>query len=226
MSLEQLYYTTINFSSLYIYDYILCHIFNKKARWYQLHFIVNSITVINILPYIIDIIHDPNNYYEKTDSTYLTSYFSNFHLCLHIYHIFMFDNLNFWDYFHHVIFAFFGIIPGMLFVKSNQLYFQKISCGGLPGMIEYGSLILYKHYLISKLTQKRLNIIVYLFFRLPLCILGAVYNMLAYYNGYIQDPLWITIYVNIMLYFNGTLFTYLTVDSFYKLKYGYTKYIK
>ena len=107
----------------------------------------------------------------------------------------------------------------MIFINSNQLFFHKISCAGLPGMIEYGSLVLYKHDIISKYRQKRLNTILYIFLRLPLCILGAVYNMLAYYNGYIEDPLWITLYVNIMLYFNGTLFTYLTGHSFYKLKY-------
>jgi hypothetical protein len=217
---DQLYFTSLNLSSIYLYDYILCKIFTKKARWYQLHFVINTITVINILPYVINIINDPNNYYEKIDSTNLTMYLSNYHLCLHFYHIIMFNNLNFWDYFHHIIFAFLGIIPGMIFIKSNQLYFQKISCAGLPGMIEYGSLVLFKHDKMSKYRQKRLNTILYIFFRLPLCIFGATYNLLAYKNNLIEDPLWITLYVNLMLYFNGTLFTYLTGHSFYKLKYS------
>ncbi len=85
-------------------------------------------------------------------------------------------------------------------------------------MIEYGSLVLYKHDILTKYQQKKINTILYTFFRLPLCVLGSVYNMLAYYNNYINDPLWITIYVNLMLYLNGTIFTYLTFDSFYKLK--------
>ena len=104
-------------------------------------------------------------------------------------------------------------------IKFITPMYHFFGCG-LPGMIEYGSLVLYKHDIISKYRQKRLNTILYIFLRLPLCILGAVYNMLAYYNGYIEDPLWITLYVNIMLYFNGTLFTYLTGHSFYKLKYS------
>ena len=124
--------------------------------------------------------------------------------------------MHFWDYFHHIIFAFFGIIPGMLFINSNQLYFQMISGGGIPGMIEYGSLTLVKHNIINKITQKRLNVFLYIFIRLPLCIMGSAYNMIAYNNGYISDSLWITLYVNILMYLNGTLFTYLTCNSYYK----------
>ncbi len=216
---NQLYYSSLNLFSIYIYDSTLTQILTDKARWYQLHFIINFITVIKISPYIINIILDPKNNYEIIDKNDLSNYLNNFHLCLHIYHLIAFKKLNFWDYFHHIIFAFLGIIPGMIFINSNQLFFHKISCGGLPGMIEYASLVLYKHDIISKYRQKRLNTILYIFLRLPLCIFGAVYNMLAYYHGYIEDPLWITLYVNIMLYFNGTLFTYLTGDSFYKLKY-------
>jgi len=219
MLTNQIYYTFMNLSSIYLFDTTLTEIFTDKARWYQLHFIINFIIVINILPDILYIIFDPKNNYQLVDKNDVSNYLSNYHICLHIYHIIAFNNLNFWDYFHHVLFAFLGIIPGMIFVNSNQLYFHKIACGGLPGMIEYGSLILYKHDIITKYRQKRLNTILYLFFRLPLCILGAVYNMLAYYNSYIEDPLWITIYVNIMLYFNGTLFAYLTGHSFYKFKY-------
>ena len=216
---EQLYYTILNLSCIYIYDRTLQQIFSDKARWYQLHFIINTIVTINILPKITNIIFDPKNYYEINESNNLNNYLGNYQLCLHVYHIIAFNNLNFWDYFHHIIFAFFGIIPGFFFVKSNQLFFHKITCAGIPGMIEYSSLFLYKHNKISKYRQKRLNTILYIFFRLPLCILGAVYNMFAYYSNCINDPLWITIYVNFMLYINGTLFAYLTVHSFYKLKY-------
>ena len=91
-----------------------------------------------------------------------------------------------------------------------------ISGGGIPGMIEYGSLTLVKHNIINKITQKRLNVFLYIFIRLPLCIMGSAYNMIAYNNGYISDSLWITLYVNILMYLNGTLFTYLTCNSYYK----------
>ena len=40
------------------------------------------------------------------------------------------------------------------FTNSNQLYFQLISGGGITGMIEYGSLSLMKHDIITKYNQK------------------------------------------------------------------------
>ena len=46
-------------------------------------------------------------------------------------------------------------------------------------------------------------------------------NYLAYKDSLIKDPLWITLYVNILLYVNGVVFTYLTFDS-----YGRTKYLE
>tara|TARA_Y100000389_G_C17469242_1_gene528708 strand:+ start:3068 stop:3745 length:678 start_codon:yes stop_codon:yes gene_type:complete len=216
---NQLYYTILNFTSLYLYDYSLIEIFTNKARWYQLHFIINSIVVINILSKVLKILYDPINNYEIIDKKDTSNYLSNLHVCLHLYHLLFFKKLNFWDYFHHIIFTLLGIIPGILFINSNQLFLHKISCGGIPGIIEYSSLVLYKHNKITKYSQKKLNTFLYIFFRLPLCILGATYNILAYYYGYIKDPLWITIYVNTLLYLNGTIFTYLTVKSYFKLKY-------
>lgn len=213
---EQLYYFIINFSNIYICDYFLCKILTKKARWYQLHFVVNTLTVIKILPNIINIIIDPKNNYKTTSN--ISNIYSNFHLCLHIYHLLLFKNLNKWDYFHHIIFAFLGIIPGMLFINTNQLLFHKISCAGLPGMIEYSSLVLYKHNYIKKINQKKINMILYIFLRLPLCMIGVIYNYISYINNYIEDPLLISIYVNMMLYLNGTIFTLLTCDSYYKEK--------
>ena len=56
---NQLYYSALNLFSIYIYDSTLRQILTDKARWYQLHFIINFITVIKISPYIINIILDP-----------------------------------------------------------------------------------------------------------------------------------------------------------------------
>ena len=52
---------------------------------------------------------------------------------------------------------------------------------------------------------------------MPLCIFGITMNYIAYINGYIEDNLIITIYINLLLYLNGTIFTQLTNYSYYKL---------
>ena len=154
----------INIFSLYVVDNLMQYFSTNKGRWYKIHFVVNTYTFYHLCDKVTYLIIDPsNNYIMYDDNNNLSMDLMNYHLSLHIYHFLFFRNLNFWDYFHHIIFAFFGIIPGMLFVKSNQLYFQLITAGGLTGMIEYGSLTLVKHDFMSKITQKKLNLFLYFF---------------------------------------------------------------
>ena len=188
-----------------------------KARWYQLHCFINFLITIEILPTVLDILIEPKNGYKLLDNDAT----NNMVLSMHIYHLFISNKIGLYDWLHHIIFVGFGVLPGMLYINSNQLYLHKIACSGIPGVIEYGSLVLYKNNKLSKINQKFINTIMYVYFRLPLCVFGATMNYLAYKNNLIKDPLWITLYVNFLLYLNGVVFTYLTFDS-----YGITKYMK
>jgi len=202
---------------LYVYDKSLCIMLGTKARWYQLHCFINLLITIEILPTVLDILIEPKNGYKLLDRDVT----NNMVLAMHIYHVFISNKMGLYDWLHHIIFVGFGVLPGMLYINSNQLYLHKIACSGIPGIIEYGSLTLYKNDKLSKINQKFINTIVYVYFRLPLCIFGTTMNCLAYKNSLIKDSLWITIYVNLLLYLNGVVFTYLTFDS-----YGRTKYLK
>ena len=205
-------------------DYLLCLVFGRAGQWYQLHALINLIVTIEILPIVYEIITEPNSgyninnyYYDSiTDYKLNTSYYV---IGLHLYHILMFKNLQLYDWLHHIIFVGVGVVPSMMFIKSNQTVLHKLSCSGIPGIIEYGVLTLYKNNYVSRYNQKLINSILYTYLRLPLCIFGATANYLAYMNGTIKDPLWITIYVNLLLYLNGTVFTQLTNNSFSKEKY-------
>tara|TARA_Y100000389_G_C17466368_1_gene526027 strand:- start:3657 stop:4313 length:657 start_codon:yes stop_codon:yes gene_type:complete len=206
-----------NLIIIYVYDKSLCYILGTKARWYQLHCFINFLITIEILPTVLDILIEPKNGYKLLDSDAT----NNIVLSMHIYHVFISNKIGLNDWLHHIIFVGFGVLPGMLYINSNQLYLHKIACSGIPGVIEYGSLVLYKNNKLSKINQKFINTIMYVYFRLPLCVFGATMNYLAYKNNLIKDPLWITLYVNFLLYLNGVVFTYLTFDS-----YGITKYMK
>ena len=106
-----------------------------------------------------------------------------------------------------------------MYVNYNQIYLGYLPCSGLPGIIEYGTLVLYKNDKITLLTQKQILANVYIYIRLPLCIFGITMNYMAVLNGYIKDNIYLTFYINLLLYLNGTLFTDLTVESYYKIKY-------
>ena len=201
--------------NLLIYDNVLCICLGTRGRWYQLHCLINFIITMNILPSIIEIITDPINGYKLIEN----NNHNNMVISLHIYHVLTFKNLNYVDYLHHLIFVGLGVIPGMLYINSNQLYLHKIACSGIPGIIEYGTLTLYKNNRLSKRNQKYINTLLYVFIRLPMCIFGTTINFFAYREGLIKDPLWITIYVNLLLYLNGSIFTFLTADSYFRVKY-------
>ena len=204
----------INFIKLFFLDLLLCNLIGRKARWYQLHCITNLIISIDILPSCINIIINPKEGYIVD----VYDYNNNLVIVMHLYHI-LINKLNNVDKFHHILFVLLGVLPGDLLISSNQLYLHKIVCSGIPGVIKYGLLTLYKNDKISKINQKYLNTLLYVFFRMPLCLAFSTMNYYAYINGLINDNLLITIYVNFLLYLNGTVFTYLTMDSYFKIKY-------
>tara|TARA_B110000008_G_C16968642_1_gene563052 strand:- start:2701 stop:3387 length:687 start_codon:yes stop_codon:yes gene_type:complete len=208
-------YGISNFLKIFMYDKLLCLLFGKAGRWYQLHCLINLLITIDILPSVIEIITDPYNGYKLIKNNEN----NNMVISMHLYHMVMFTGLNLYDWMHHIVFVLLGVLPGMIYVKSNQLYLHKIACSGIPGVIEYGTLTLYKNNRLSKINQKYINTLLYVYFRLPLCILGVTMNYMAYKEELIKDPLWITLYANFLLYLNGTVFTFLTVDSYCKVKY-------
>lgn len=204
--------------SMFFYDYILCYIFGNKARWFQLHAFVNLIITIDILPSIIGIINN-----IETGYALLTNHTASYYVySLHFYHVLTFKNLSMYDYFHHALFVGLGTLPAIVFIKYNQILVTYISCCGIPGIIEYGTLALYKNQKISLYRQKYICSLLYIFLRFPMCIFGIATNIIAHNKGYIKDYVFFSIYLNLMLYLNGTIFTYLTLESFYKIKYKYS----
>tara|TARA_B100001093_G_scaffold516747_1_gene596255 strand:+ start:2045 stop:2776 length:732 start_codon:yes stop_codon:yes gene_type:complete len=199
----------------YSFDMTLIKIFGNRARWFQLHCLLNCIVLLNITPSLIKIICDPKTGYKLLEN-HNESYYI---FTLHLYHIIAFKNLTIYDYFHHILFVFLGVVPVFMYVNYNQIYLGYLPCSGLPGIIEYGTLVLYKNDKITLLKQKQILANVYIYIRLPLCIFGITMNYMAVLNGYIKDNIYLTFYINLLLYLNGTLFTDLTLESYYKIKY-------
>lgn len=202
--------------SIPTFDSILCFIFGKKARWYQLHVLFNIYVSYYIAGDVYNIITDPNNGYTKQIKDDNISYSI---VLFHLYHLTMYNSLNFYDFFHHILFVLFGVLPNILFIKSNQKNLGYIVCSGVPGVIEYSLMFLFKHDLITAKTCKKYIYMLYLFLRYPLCIFIITYNMLAHYNRLIDDWLQFSLYCNALVYFNGAIFTHLNCKSFYKRLY-------
>jgi hypothetical protein len=216
------YYNTYSFLiimfTIFFCDKLLVYLFGFRARWFQLHSIINSIITFNIFPEFLNISSQNITPYSNFDIN-IVSYNSSFYIiALHLYHIISFKNLTFYDYFHHILFVVLGVVPSFLYLETNQYVMAYIACAGIPGIFEYGTLSLYKNDKISLLSQKRINSYLYIFFRYPLCVFGVTINYINYNSKILKDNIFITLYLNFLLYLNGSLFTFLTLDSYIRLK--------
>ena len=216
------YNLLLSIIAIFMIDYLLIFLFGSKGRWYQLHAFSNLLIVIYILPEIKNII-----YYNYYNNNYIENNIpSLFILVLHLYHVLAFKNLYLIDYIHHIFFVGFGLVPSMIFLKSNQSFLAFLPSMGIPGIIEYTTLTLYKNNYITLLKQKKLISFVYNYFRYPLCIFGLTFNYINYKNGYLIDNYYLTIYLNFLLFLNGSIFNYLTLNSYFNYKYNKKSIIK
>ena len=210
------YNSFIIFNKFIFIDIFLCLIFSNKSRWYQLHTSANILVTKEIIYDVYNLYFYPEISYAEEVSIIPSLYI----IIIHIYHILFFKDLKNMDYFHHILFVNFGVLPCLLFIKSKQSYLAYIACFGIPGIFEYFLVSLQKNNKISFIKQKQLNSYMYICFRHPLCIIGIFNNILAYKNGYLNDNFLLTCYLNSLLYLNGTLFNYLTLSSYITAKHN------
>lgn len=170
-----------------------------KSRWFLLHAFGNACTLHAILPETLTVLAHPELAYVRP-TTYEGLMVAG---ALHIYHALAF-HISGDDIFHHVCFV--------LILGSYCCIFQPyiassaplLTINGLPGMIDYTLLGLVKLNKVNKLTEKRVNAWLNVWFRMPVtlffagmgyhgivvqsrweclpCILGIVYNAVYYGN--------------------------------------------
>ena len=197
-------------------DRLLCGIIGTKSRWFQLHSFINGIIVYIIFDDVVDIFINPLvNIGEKTSK--MDSYFI---LILHIYHLFIVNNLTFLDYFHHILFVGLGVAPSIIYYDSNLVSLAWFPTCGLPGCIEYFMLAMVKHGNLESITQKRLNSYIYNYIRYPITIYGPTLTYVAYKNNMLPqtDP-FMLLYFNFILFFNGAFYNKVTVENYVLHKY-------
>lgn len=197
-------------------DIFLCKMLSNTARWFQLHAFTNLIITVIVF-------NDVKNYYfnlfdaiqEKTSNID-----NNFIIILHFYHC-LFFNLTKLDWFHHLVFILLGVLPLTLMLNTNIVRFFTFTGCGFPGFIEYSSLVLMKHGMMTSLQQKNINSYMYTYIRNPLAIFNCAFAYIAYKNNYLSsENSFVILYTILLAYFNGTFYNRLTIenyrDSYYK----------
>ena len=193
--------------SLPLLDLGLCLVYNKKARWFQLHAAVNFVILTIIYKDVISLIANPLNirYIDNPVEIYYIVY-------LHIYHMMMFKN-TMMDYFHHVVFVLFGALPVYYFYNFNIIRLSTFVGCGLPGLIEYTTLSLVKNEKMSSINQKILISNIYNYFRYPFTIFSASAIYIANQNQYTDIPTKSILFVISMIFLNGSYFNKLTIEN-------------
>ena len=197
-------------------DFILCKIFGSKARWFQLHSVINMVIVSIIYQDVIDLYYNPIKNHRIVESKIDFNYI----IALHVYHIIISNKVTFMDYFHHILFIGGGILPAYLYYNSNLTRLVSFSSCGLTGSIEYFMLALVKHKYLSALTQKRFNSYMYNYVRYPLSMYSVIANYVAYINiDTLREggPI-LLLYTNFLMYFNGSFYNKLTVENYVEHK--------
>ena len=192
-------------------DFLLCKIFGKHTRWFQLHSAINAIIVLIIWDDIIAIFSNPLQNIDIIES-HIDTYFILF---LHIYHFFIVNNITFMDYFHHIIFIGFGVIPTFFIENYNIIRLAWLSCCGLPGCIEYLTLSLVKHNKKCYIKKKKLNAYIYNYIRYPITIYCPTLTYIAYKENYLEKyNSYLIVYINLILFFNGAFYNKLTIENY------------
>ena len=193
-------------------DFLLCKCFGNKTRWFQLHSAINIVILTIIYNDIIVLFTNPLENIRSVNSK-IDHYFI---LTLHIYHFFITDKLSFMDYFHHILFVGFGLIPTLFIYNNNLVRLGWFAVGGLPGSIEYLTLSLVKHDKMCYINQKRITAYIYNYIRYPITIYCPALTYVAYKENKLPDiinPIILT-YICFLLFFNGGFYNKLTIENY------------
>ncbi len=152
-------------------DHGLCRHYSNKARWFQLHFVMNMFVTAFCLSDIRDIVYDVNESYQPLSDHIAGS----IALQLHVYHTLFFE-LTTIDKYHHISSVFLCFPPSILFNKKILSLFFFIG-SGLPGGIDYLLLTLVKNNKMNYLTEKKWSSYINAYIRMPG---GAICSFLTF----------------------------------------------
>lgn len=180
----------------------------SSGRWFFIHIWINSVVTIFSFSDTIKCITQPLE-------CSITPWSSNLPIVMgisgHLYHLIAFKVVSFDDYIHHFLMVFFcGFVSsyiGTIGINS-AIFFMT----GLPGLLDYVLLVLSKFRFIESIVEKKSNVIIQIYFRMPcLVFVGSIT-----YASSIANNNTLSYVVLIGLCFvNGIYYMHDTVSNYY-----------
>lgn len=191
--------------------------FNQK--YFLLHFIVNSINTIILIPLIYIMFSDPLLKTQEITNWNLLSYIYPMLIGLHTFHlVHHIKEIKNDEILHHLITHIFWY--GINYCKSNPLYIIPIiAMSGIPGGITYLMLFLQKLGYLSKLTEKYISMNLNIWIRAPICIISSALMYVKNTEEYLIEKndfnYYITLFMILFTFINGVHFMNNIIDSYY-----------
>ena len=201
--------STLTLFPIYILDVILRKVFGHRARWFQLHALINIIITYISIPEVFDILCNPSNAFELSNNRFgLILGFT-----LHLYHM-IFFNLTFMDKCHHISSAFI-CIPLTMLLNCKIISWHLFIGTGFPGGLDYIMLTFVKHSRLESLTEKKYNSLINAYIRCPFGVIGS---FLTYMRSVSLEPGSFKQYsgftVTFISFMNCTFFAKLAIENF------------
>jgi hypothetical protein len=181
----------------------------SKARFFMLHALVNAIVTVKSTGDMVSSMVDPMKSMEGPTNM-VPAYMI---LTLFIYHVTMFKNVPYDEWWHHILFG--GGIGGVgLHFCPGPL--QNALCffiSGFPGGVDYAMLALVKDKVMHPYTEKIVNGAMNAWVRGPgLTMVGFCMYLGAKY-GRTRMPTWAAAFCGLLSWFNGNYYSARVVAS-------------
>jgi hypothetical protein len=187
--------------------------YNFSLIYLYLHLFVNIINTVILLPFIILLFSNPllTDYFDNNYYIYIYPMTIGLHI-LHLVH--NFKSINIDEIIHHIITHIFWY---NIYLNKSIIYIAPmITMCGIPGGITYFLLILQKHLIINKITEKKISTYVNIWIRAPFCI---IFSSLLYIHNINSKYYWFNIFCICFTLINGIHFMHNITENYYMNKY-------
>jgi hypothetical protein len=201
-------------SALFLFDKLVAP---PQARWFAIHSFGNLLAVLAAMNATLCTLSDPvesMSNLKYNDSSFFgnaTPWPIPIVNAIHIYHMVAFK-LSSADFFHHAVFALTMGSTGQLYRLGAFRSFLVFWLSGLPGGIDYFSLVLVKLGKLDGLTQKRNCAAINVWVRGPCLVLSGFIIYLNYrYHGHEEGtgypPMLVSALIAFLCVFNAQYYT-------------------
>ena len=186
-----LIFTILTFFLFGISDWIIYKYQNadQNTRWFFIHSLCNVFIILFTFSDLLLVFQIPwysalpSSFYEKQSIEPVL-----FSIYLHIYHVLVFKNLTWVDWLHHILSAFLCGLIAFVYHWGPILNTILFFITGLPGGIDYFLLFLVKLKKIDPMVEKRVNVYLNIFCRMPGLLISSLIGYISLREMALENP--------------------------------------